>query len=221
MAASNAPKRTFRDIWPHLIVSACALLLPPLGMAAGVMYLGSSHPHETVAVSAAEPAAPIAVAAEPTRAAEPSPAVASVVPNPAEHRATPEPQVAVVPAPAPAATTSPASTKEAATKDAATKETAAKNAPAKNAAAKEAAAKEATPAPSAAPAATAKVGESSEPTARAEAAAPTETAEAPAASAANAQQSGQKSRHESRGGRVRQARIPSITDIFLHPIRTR
>jgi outer membrane biosynthesis protein TonB len=215
MAASNAPKRAFRDIWPHLVVSACALLLPPLGMAAGVMYLGSSHLHETA--TAAEPAALMVVAAEPARTTEPTPAVASVAPSPTEQRAAPEPQVAAVPAPPPAAATPPASAKTATTKDAAAKETATKDA-----AAKETAAKDAAPAPSAAPAAVAKVGESSEGTARAEAATPTETADAPAAPAANAQQSasGQKSRHDSRG-RVRQARIPSITDIFMHPVRAR
>jgi hypothetical protein len=211
MAAFNAPKRTLRDIWPHLVVSACALLLPPLGMAAGVVYLGSSHPHETA--TAAEPAALIALAAEPARTTEPSPAVASVVAGPAEQRAAPEPPVAAAPAPQPAAATPPASAKTATTKDAAAKETAAK----------ETAAKDAAPTPSAAPATAARVGETSEPTARAEAAAPTETADAPAAPAANAQQSAssQKSRHDSRGGRVRQARIPSITDIFMHPVRTR
>ncbi len=108
MAASNAPKRTLRDIWPHLVVSACALLLPPLGMAAGVVYLGSPHPHEIAASSPAEHAA-VAVAAEPTKAPDPGPAVASpccdrvanAVPSPAEQRPAPEPQVAAAPAPHP------------------------------------------------------------------------------------------------------------------------
>jgi hypothetical protein len=220
MAASfNASKRTLRNIWPHLVVSACALLLPPLGMAAGVVYLGSSHPHETVASRPAEQAAPIVLAAAPTRAPDPGPAVASApvtsptvanaVPSPAEQRPAPEPQVAAAPAPA-AAAAARASTKDTGPKDTATKDVAAKDV----------AAKDAAPVPAAAPAAVGKIDETSEPTARAEATA-TETAETPAAPAANAQQSGQKSRHESHGGRVRQARIPSITDIFLHPVRAR
>jgi hypothetical protein len=206
-ASSNAPKRTLRNIWPHLVVSACALLLPPLGMAAGVVYLGSSHPHETVASSPLEHAAPIVLAAAPTRAPDPgsavasapvtSPSVANAVPSPAEQRPAPEPQVAAAPAPAAAA------------------------AARANTATKDVAAKDAAPVPAAAPAAVGKIDETSEHTARAEATAPTETAETPAAPAANAQQSGQKSRHESHGGRVRQARIPSITDIFLHPVRAR
>jgi hypothetical protein len=213
-ASSNAPKRTLRDIWPHLIVSACALLLPPLGMAAGVVYLGSPHPHETVVSSAAEHAAPIAVAAEPTRAPDPAaavasapvanPSVANAVPNQREQRSAAEPQLAAAPAPATAA--APASAKDAGTKDTASP---------KDAGTKDVTAKDAGPA-AAAPA-VAKIGETSERTARAEAAAPTETADTPAAPATNAQ----KSRHESRGGRVRQARNPSIADIFLHPIRTR
>jgi hypothetical protein len=186
MAASNARKRTLRDIWPHLVVSACALLLPPLGMAAGVVYLGSSHPQETAVSGSAEQAAPVAASTEPVRPADPGPALARTSPSPT----APEPQLAAAPAPQPAPATAAASTKDVATKDAAAKEAA----------------------PS--PAAVAKIGETSEHAARAEAAAPTETADAPAAPAANAQQSGQKSRHDSRGGRIRQARIPSITDIF-------
>jgi hypothetical protein len=215
MAAFNAPKRTLRDIWPHLVVSACALLLPPLGMAAGVVYLGSPHPHEIAASSPAEHAA-VAVA-EPAKAPDPgptaaNPSVASAAPSPAEQRPAPEPQVAA--APAPTATPAPASTRDAGTKDTASKDAAGtKDA----AAAKDVATKDA--APAAAPPAIAKIGETSERSARAEASPPTENADT--APAGNAQQSAQKSRHESRGGRVRQARIPSITDIFLHPIRTR
>jgi hypothetical protein len=196
MAASNARKRTLRDIWPHLVVSACALLLPPLGMAAGVVYLGSSHPQETAVSTTAEQAAPIALAAEPTQPADPTPALASTAavstsPTPAAQRPAPEPQLAAAPAPAPTAAPMPASTKDTGSKDVAAKDVA----------------------PSAAP--VAKIGETSEPTARAEAS-PTEAADAPAAPAANAQQNaaGLKQRHDSRGGRVRQARIPSITDIF-------
>jgi hypothetical protein len=223
MAALNAPKRTLRDIWPHLVVSACALLLPPLGMAAGVVYLGSPHPHEIAASSPAEHAA-VAVAAEPTKAHDPGPAVASssvanpsvanAVPSPAEQRPAPEPQVAAAPAPRPVAAPAPASTNDA-------KDTASKDAAGTKdvAAAKDVATKDA--APAAAPPAIAKIGETSERTARAEASPPAENADAPAAPAVNAQHSGQKSRHESRGGRIRQARVPSITDIFLHPIRTR
>jgi hypothetical protein len=249
MAASNAPKRKLRDIWPHLIVSACALLLPPLGMAAGVVYLGASHP-QTAVSGHAEQAAPVATAAEPARSADPAPALASTAvvntaPSPAEPRVLPEPEVAAVPAPQPAAaapaspkdagtkdmatkdtTTKDTAAKDAAAKDAAAKDTAAKNAAtketvAKNAAAKDAAAKNAAPKDTA-PVSAAKSDDTSEPTARAEAAAPAETADAAAAPAANAQQppTGQRSRHESRG-RVRQARIPSITDIFMHPVRAR
>jgi hypothetical protein len=194
MAASNARKRTLRDIWPHLVVSACALLLPPLGMAAGVVYLGSSHPQETAVSGTTEQATPVALAAEPTRPADPTPALTSTaavstLPGPAGQRTAPEPQVVAAPAaqPTAAASTKDAGAKDVAAKDAATKE----------------------PVPSTPP--VAKIGETSERTARAEAAAPAETADAPAT---NAQQSGQKQRHDSRGGRVRQARIPSITDIF-------
>ena len=93
MTASNAPKRTLRDIWPHLVVSACALLLPPLGMAAGVVYLGSPHQHE-IAVSGPAEHAAVAVAAEPAKASDPvasrtdvTPSVANAVPSPAEQRA--------------------------------------------------------------------------------------------------------------------------------------
>jgi hypothetical protein len=191
MAASNARKRTLRDIWPHLVVSACALLLPPLGMAAGVVYLGSSHPHETAVSVTAEQAASVAASAEPTRPADTTPALASAAvvsssPTPAAQRPAPEPQLVAAPAPPAIAAPVPASTKDSGSKDVA---------------------------PSAAPAA--KTGETDESTARAEAA-PTEGADTPAAPAANAQQNaaGQKQRHDSRGGRVRQARIPSITDIF-------
>jgi hypothetical protein len=216
MAASNAPKRTLRDIWPHLVVSACALLLPPLGMAAGVVYLGS--PHEIAASGPAEPAA-VAVA-EPTKAPDPgpvvaaapvagpavaNPSVASAVPSPAEQRPAPEAQVAAAPAPAPAAAAAPASIKDVGTKDtASTKDRASAK---DTAGTKDVATKDA-----AAPA-VAKIGETFEGSARAEATPPTENADT-AAPAANAQQSGQKSRHESRGGRVRQAHVPSLTDIF-------
>jgi hypothetical protein len=214
-ASSNAPKRTLRNIWPHLVVSACALLLPPLGMAAGVVYLGSSHPHETVASNPAEHAAPLVLAAGSTKVSDPGPALASAPvaspsvantgPSPAEQRPAPEPPAGPAPAPA-AAAAARASTKDTGPKDTATKDVAAKDA---------------APVPAAAPAVVGKIDETSERTARAEATAPTETAETPAAPAANAQQSSQKSRHESHGGRVRQARIPSITDIFLHPVRAR
>ena len=211
MTASNAPKRTLRDIWPHLVVSACALLLPPLGMAAGVVYLGSSHPHEIAVSDPAEHAA-VAVAAEPAKASDPvasrtdvTPSVANAVPSPAEQRAAAEPQVAAPPAPAPAAAPAPASIKDAGHQGHRRQQGCGQHQGCSRQA-KDAA-------PGAASPAAAKIGETSEPTARAEATAPTETADTPAAPAANAQQSGQKSRHDSRG-RVRQARIPSITDIF-------
>ncbi len=214
MTASNAPKRTLRDIWPHLVVSACALLLPPLGMAAGVVYLGSPHQHE-IAVSGPAEHAAVAVAAEPAKASDPvasrtdvTPNVANAVPSPAEQRAAAEPQVVAPPAPAPAAAPAPASIKDAGTKDTAGSKDAASTRDV--AAAKDAATKDA--APGAASPAAAKIGETSESNARAEATPPAETADTPAAPA-NAQQSGQKSRHDSRG-RVRQARVPSITDIF-------
>jgi hypothetical protein len=55
----NGPTRRKRgDIWPHLGVSACVLLLPPLVMAAGVMVLGSSPPKGTEPEGAAQQAAP-------------------------------------------------------------------------------------------------------------------------------------------------------------------
>src|SRR5437016_3186848 len=37
-------KRKLGDIWAQLLLSACVLLVPPLGMAAGVMYLRSAPP---------------------------------------------------------------------------------------------------------------------------------------------------------------------------------
>ena len=44
MVHDGQSKRKLREIWAHLVLSACTLLVPPLVMAAGVMYLGSSPP---------------------------------------------------------------------------------------------------------------------------------------------------------------------------------
>jgi hypothetical protein len=44
MAHDRQSKRRLGDIWAHLVVSACVLLVPPLVMAASVLYLGSPPP---------------------------------------------------------------------------------------------------------------------------------------------------------------------------------
>jgi hypothetical protein len=44
MVHDGQSKRKLRDIWAHLLLSACTLLVPPLVMVAGVMYLGSPPP---------------------------------------------------------------------------------------------------------------------------------------------------------------------------------
>jgi hypothetical protein len=44
MVHDGQSKRKLGDIWAHLVLSAFTLLTPPLGMAAGVMYLSSPKP---------------------------------------------------------------------------------------------------------------------------------------------------------------------------------
>jgi hypothetical protein len=44
MVHDGQSKRKLGDIWAHLVLSACVLLVPPLVMAAGVMYLGLPPP---------------------------------------------------------------------------------------------------------------------------------------------------------------------------------
>jgi SPOR domain len=44
MVQGGHSKRRLGDVWPQLLLSACVLLVPPLLMSAGVMYLGSSPP---------------------------------------------------------------------------------------------------------------------------------------------------------------------------------
>jgi hypothetical protein len=44
MVRDGQSKRKIGDIWAHLVLSAFTLLVPPLGMAAGVMYLTSPPP---------------------------------------------------------------------------------------------------------------------------------------------------------------------------------
>jgi hypothetical protein len=44
MVHDGQSKRKIGDIWAHLVLSAFTLLVPPLGMAAGVMYLSSPPP---------------------------------------------------------------------------------------------------------------------------------------------------------------------------------
>jgi hypothetical protein len=44
MVHDGQTKRKLRDIWAHLMLSAFTLLVPPLGIAAGVMYLSSPMP---------------------------------------------------------------------------------------------------------------------------------------------------------------------------------
>jgi hypothetical protein len=44
MVHDGQSKRKIGDIWVNLMLSAFALLVPPLGMATGVMYLSSPSP---------------------------------------------------------------------------------------------------------------------------------------------------------------------------------
>jgi hypothetical protein len=47
MVSIGSTKPRLGDIWPQLAVSACVLLAPPLLMAAGLTYFGSSTPQGT------------------------------------------------------------------------------------------------------------------------------------------------------------------------------
>jgi hypothetical protein len=44
MVQDGQSKRRLGDIWAHLVVSTCVLLMPPVVMAVGVVYLGSPSP---------------------------------------------------------------------------------------------------------------------------------------------------------------------------------
>jgi len=208
MVAIGRTKRKRGDIWAQLGVSACVLLLPPLGMTAGVMYLGSSQrPDGGQPVAAQQAAAPQATVAEVGDA--PSGAGTSFsLASTEQHPVIPEQGTASA---TPGAAARPitqlpvASPQQAPTGQAAgTKNSARYSGPA--------------------PVTLVHVEEAGQRSATAEAAPPVEKADAPAANAAVPQDpaearqpshAARRTRHEARNtSRVRQGHIPSLSEIF-------
>jgi hypothetical protein len=209
MDANGATKRNRGDIRVQLALSACVLLLPPLVMGAGAIYLGAAQWPDGGQVGVARATAVQAAAPQAAVAAE----KATLAAQPSDRRPdgdtsftlanTEQPAAAarVGVQPAPVTTQQPA------------------NAPPANA---KQAARHADPAP----ATLANVAPPSEQTAVAEpspsatkaADAPTADAAVPDAAAASTAPSGHKAHHETRSAsRTKPVHIPLLSDIFQRP----